>query len=336
MKNSGKYAARTTHRKMGKIWLIAAIVALMLFLMGSAIVRLVTLKVDDVKVEILGEGTFEGAEVQFEKLHDDFIELGAYYPQEIPDGYTMTFVSEGAPYQSQTIVYENNAGNQIIYRIYVGDPASNLDILQIISKTEVDINGHAGILYEQKGNNRALVWTAEAQGYGFVLQTGDTAVDLLAMAESTAEGEPLVPSNAESEARALEQLGDFSPSYLPEGYEEQGVSASPPEEGGGYVRKFYVNKAENTSIYFEYESYVIATEDGYEDNAKTACSFRIPGCDILQGEIVGEETEINGMYAIVTEQDIVWADGEKHVVYHLYSEDVTGQALLEVARSIEQ
>ena len=64
--------------------------------------------------------------------------------------------------------------------------------------------------------------------------------------------------------------------YLPEGYEEQGVMGSPLEEGGGwysYVRKYYVNKAENTRIYFEYETYAIDTESGYEDSTRTVCSF---------------------------------------------------------------
>ena len=159
------------------------------------------------------------------------------------------------------------------------------------------------------------------------------------MAESTAEGEPLTPSRFEETKQAIEELGDYSPTYLPEGFEEQGVQASPLSAGGGwysYVRKWYVNKAENTQIYFSYETYSIATEDGYTDDAKTICSFQIPGCDILEGIIVGDEIEISGMYGLATDNRVVWADSENHVFYYLYSEDVTGEELLKVAKNINE
>ena len=41
-----------------------------------------------------------------------------------------------------------------------------------------------------------------------------------------------------------------------------------------------------------------------------------------------------GMYALITGNHIAWADPERHVVYHLYSEDVIDEALLTVAQSI--
>lgn len=336
MKN-GKYVGQAGHKGIKRVWLIAAMIALMLFLMGSAITALVTMKVYDVKVHIQSGETHEGEKVNFGEVHDVFIELGSWYPQEIPDGYTMTFVSEGAPYQNQNIIYENDAGDEIWYWIFVADPASNVEIYHILNKTEVEINGQDGILYEQTGDYRRLVWIDEDRGFGFKLRTGDTAVDLIAMAESTAEGEPLEPTLSEETQKAIQELGDFSPTYLPEGFEEQGVQASPLSSGGGwysYVRKWYVNKAANTQIYFEYETYVIAAEDGYADDAKTVCSFRIPGCNILEGIIVGDEVEIGGMYGLAADNDIAWADPETHVVYHLYSEDVTGEELLKVAQSI--
>lgn len=130
----------------------------------------------------------------------------------------------------------------------------------------------------------------------------------------------------------LEELGDYDPAYLPEGYEEQGIMGSPLEEGSGwysYVRKWFVNKAENTQIYFEYETYRIPTEVGYTDNAKTICSFYIPGV-----ENRGEEVKIGGLFGLATENHIAWADPESHVVYHLSSETVTGDELLKVAQSI--
>lgn len=337
MNYGGKYTIKSKRKSMPKVWLIAAIIAAMVFLMGSAIVALVAMNVDDVKINTANGETHEGEKVNFEEIHDVFIELGSYYPQEIPDGYTMTFVSEGAPLQNQNIDYENEAGNFISYWIYIGDPASNVEIYDIVSKTDVDINGQDGILYEQVGGHRALVWVNKNQGYGFALRTDDSTIDLIAVAKSTAEGEPLVPTRYASTIKAVEELGDYYPTYLPEGYVEQGTMGSPLEEGGGwysYVRKWFVNKEENTQIYFECETYRILTEDGYADDAKTICSFFIPGCNILENEIVGEEVEINGMFGLAIGNHIAWADPETHVVYHLYSEDVIGEELLKVAQSI--
>ena len=335
MKN-GKYTSARRFAGVKRIWMIAVVIALATVLMGSAIAALVSLKTGNVKVMTENGEIHEGEKVEFEEVHDVFIELGSWYPQEIPEGYTMTFVSDGAPYQNQTIKYENEVGAEIRYWIYIADPASGSEIYDIVSKKEVKINGQDGILYEQVGNYRTLVWINENQGFGFKLSTSDSDVDLIAMAESTAEGEPLTPSRSEETKQAISELGDFSPTYLPDGFEEQGVQASPLSAGGwySYVRKWYVNKAENTQIYFEYETYVIVTEDGYTDDAKTVCSFWIPGCDILRGIIVGQEVEINGMYGIASGNHIAWADPESHRVFHLTSEDILGDDLLRVAKSI--
>ena len=332
--------------KTNKIWLIAAIVALMVLLMGSAIAALVKMDVQSTKAimpsqEIVDGETvfvdkvFEGEKVTFEEVHDEFIELEAYYPQMIPEGYEMTFVSNDAPMQHRVIHFENGAGNLIKYWLYLGDPASYIEVYEIQEKVEVDVNGLPGILYVQSGNTRTLVWADEDKGFGFALRANDPAVDLLAMAESTAKGEELTPTHSAETLQALEELGDFSPLDLPEGYEELDVQGWPLSgDWYSYVRKWYVNKAENTRIYFEYETYRIVTEDGYTDDAKTAASFFIPGYVSRREEVVAEDVEICGMVGIMTEQHIAWADPETHKVFHLYSEDVTGEALLEVARSV--
>lgn len=334
---------------------IAAVIGLTILLMGSAIFARVTMNVGKVKsiisvakptedtwldAYVLETQTYayeyrEGERVEFEKTDDQFIELGSYYPTEIPDGYTMTFVSDTDSMQKQRIVYENAEGKYIDFWVFIGDPAANVEIYDIIERSNIKINGHDGILYEQ-GSGLTLVWIYEDVGHGFALRAQDSNVDLVAMAESTVEGEPLVPTRTESIMKGLEELGDLSPTYLPAGFEELNVSASPLDDGGGwysYVRKWYVNKAENTRIYFEYETYVIATEDGYTDDAKTICSFFIPGYE--RGVAVYEEVEIDGMFGLATENDIAWADPDKHIVYHLYSEDITGDELMKVAQSIK-
>ena len=333
--------------RIGKIWLIAAIVALMVLLMGSAIAALVKMDVKDTKVimdseevvegeSVVVEKVYEGEKITFEEVHDVYVELGNFYPQQIPEGYAMTFVSNDAPMQNRMIRYENDEGGMILYWLYVGDPASVIEVYEIQQKLEVDVNGLPGILYQQAGDTRTLVWTDEDRGYGFALRTDDPAVNIHAMAQSTAEGEALKPTNSAETLQALEELGDFGPGYLPEGFEELDVQGWPLMDWYSYVRKWYVNKAENTKIYFEYETYRIVTEDGYTDDARTACSFYIPGYHILKGEVVGKEIEVNGMFGIMADEHIAWADPQTHKVYHLYSADISGQELLKVAESITE
>lgn len=330
--------------------LVAAIIATASILMGAAIDALVSMRVEDVEVhrqvvetQVDEDGNTEqtvivewrdGEKVNFDKVQDVFIELGSYYPQEIPEGYSIVFVSD-ALYQQQHIAYEDDSGNGIDYIIYIPDSASDVEIYDIVKKTNVNINGQDGILYEESSGYRTLVWINETQGYGFKLRTKDADVDLLAMARSTAEGEPLVPSQSDKTAEAVEELGDFDPEYLPDGFEELGVLGSPISDGGGwysYVRKWFANKEENTRIYLEYETYAIDTEGGYTDDAKTICSFWIPGYE--RGIAVYEEVEVNGMFGLTTEHHVVWADPAVHKVFHLYSEDITDEELLKIAQSI--
>lgn len=333
--------------------LVAAIITTAAILMGAAIDALISMRVEPVAVHIPVQETqvnengdteqtwiddwYEGEQVNFDEAVDVFIELGPYYPHEIPEGYTMTFISDGAPLQNQTIQYEDDSGNYISYWIYIADSSSSVEVYDIVKKTKVDINGEDGILYVHGDNSQTVVWIDREKGFGFALKANNRDVDLLKMAKSTAEGEPLVPTRAEDTQIAIEQLGDFSPTYLPDGFEEQGVQASPlydVDDWYSYVRKWYVNKIENTRIYFEYETYAIATEDGYTDDAKTICSYFIPGYD--RGVAVYEEVEINGMFGLSTENHIVWADPTVHKVFHLTSEDITGDELLKIAKSIQE
>ena len=358
------YLLEKTHPKIipvRRLLMIAAIIGLMLFLLGSAVVSMVKMRVTNIGTVVVPsptaanvtanpkqkqepsatsveEETVIGEEIHFDEVHNIYIELEDYYPQVIPEGYSMTFVSEGAPLSQQGITYENAEGDAIDYRIYVGDPASSVEIFDIAKKTGLMINGNRGILYEQTNGRRTLVWVDEQKGYGCMLRTMDKLVDLIAMADSTAEGEPLVPTNSEQTQRALEQFGEYRPQYLPDGYAERSTMGWPLESGTwySYVRKWFINKTENKQIYLEYETYRIVTEDGYRDDAETICSFFIPGYDVLKGIKVGEEVEIDGMFGIATERDIAWADTERKVIFHLYSKDVTGAELLKVAQSIKR
>ena len=331
MNMTGTY--KKTRNPVRTVLIAAAIIALLVTTVYAASNALIALRIE----KKAGAGEDSYAAVHFDSTEDVYLELGSVYPQSIPEGYTYRFVSDAA-YGRQTIHYENGAGNYLTYQICLGGPGETVDILEIEKEEAVDINGIQGVLYTQH-NGQIILWADENQGFGFLIMTDDPQVNLPEMARNVAGGEPLTPTRSDSTQKALEELGDFVPGILPEGYEEETVLGCPLEEGGGwysYVRKFYVNKAQNTRIYFEYETYAIDTESGYVDNAETACSFYIPGCDALSGNIVGQRTEIDGMFALSSGSDIAWADTERHVVFHLSSEDITPKELLEVANSIQR
>lgn len=331
MNMTGKH--KKTRNPLRTVLIAAAITALLVTTVYAASNALIALRIE----KNGGAGELSNAQVHFDSTEDVYLELGSVYPQSIPEGYFCRFVSDVA-YGRQTIHYENGAGNYLTYQICLGGPGETVDILEIVKEEAVDINGIQGVLYTQK-NGQIILWTDEIQGFGFLIMTDDPEVNLPDMARSVAGGEPLTLTRSNSTQKALEELGDFVPGILPEGYEEETVLGCPLEEGGGwysYVRKFYVNKTQNTRIYFEYETYAIDTESGYVDNAETACSFYIPGCDALSGNIVGQRMEIEGMFALSSGSDIAWADTERHVVFHLSSEDITPEELLEVAKSIQR
>ena len=206
--------------------LVAAIIATAAFLMGAAIDALISMRVEKVmmhtpiqETQVNEDGNIEqtwtyewreGEIINFGEVHDVFIELGSCYPQEIPEGYAIVFVGDTL-YQQQYIAYEDDTGNRIGYTIFIPDTASNIEIYDIASKSTVIINGQEGILYEETSGYRTVVWTDGDQGYGFELCTGDQNVDLIAMARSVGEGEPLIHSSVDKTEEALQELGDFSP-----------------------------------------------------------------------------------------------------------------------------
>lgn len=331
------YKRKRRAPKIRSVLIAAVVTALLITTVYAAVNALISMRVEDSKISLPDGEEKTGVEVHFEDTEDVFIELEPYYPQWVPEGYEIVFVTDMAVMGRQYIDYENGEGKVITYTVMLGGEASNVEIYDIQTFEEVDINGMPGILYYQESGARCLVWIDREVGYGFKLDTNDPDADILSMARGSAPGEELVPTNSEWTELALAQLGDYRPEHLPEGFEEQDVLGCPIEQGGGwysYIRRWYVNKAENTRIYFEYETYAIDTEMGYTDDARTICSFFIPGCDIDRGVIVGEEGEIGGMYALITGNHIAWADTERHVIYHLTSEDVLNDDLLKVAQSV--
>jgi len=91
-------------------------------------------------VEIYGK-----TEIDFAKTDAAKLELGFYYPECIPDGYTKVFVSE-YDNRMQTVVYENPQGAELRYIYETAGEGGQVSFENIRSEETVDINGSNGTL----------------------------------------------------------------------------------------------------------------------------------------------------------------------------------------------
>ncbi|OLA36218.1 MAG: hypothetical protein BHW31_06850 [Firmicutes bacterium CAG:110_56_8] len=186
--------------------------------------------------------------IELEQDASSYVGWEPVYPQSVPEGYEITFVAEPA-YGEQSIDYENDAGDTLTYTLYFRLSQWGRQFDGMGQPEQVKINGNVG--YKSPGE---LVWTDAARGFGFSLRaSGD--VDLIAVAESVGIGPELKPTRWDDIRKALEQLGDYQITALPDGMVEDGLTGAPLENADdwySYVRRWYFDPKTNQDIYLEY------------------------------------------------------------------------------------
>ncbi len=250
------------------------------------------------------------------------------YPQSVPEGYEITFVAEPA-YGEQSIDYENAAGDTLTYTLYFRLSQWGRQFDGMGQPEQVKINGNVG--YRSRGE---LIWTDEAKGFGFSLRaSGD--IDLITVAESVRVGPELKPTRWEDILKALEQLGDYQITALPDGMVEDGLTGAPLENADdwySYVRRWYFDPKTNQDIYLEYESYV------------TECSDMEDVLHMLIGTVENpvQMKTIQGCTGAALQNgasaSVVWLIGtpEKGTAFRLSSSSFTAEALLPIAESVQR
>lgn len=246
------------------------------------------------------------------------------YPQSVPEGYEITFVAEPA-YGEQSIDYENDAGDTLTYTLYFRLSQWGRQFDGMGQPEQVKINGNVG--YKSPGE---LVWTDAARGFGFSLRaSGD--VDLIAVAESVGIGPELKPTRWDDIRKALEQLGNYQITALPDGMVEDGLTGAPLENADdwySYVRRWYFDPKTNQDIYFEYESYV------------TDCTDMEDVLQMLIGT-GGNPVTVHGCTGAALQNGesaaVVWLIGtpEKGISFRLSSSSFTAESLLPIAESVQ-
>lgn len=264
---------------------------------------------------------------------ESYVGYEPWYPQEIPEGYRLTQVTDHT-YGNQSYFYENDHGGDITYKFtfQLGDWGSGSGMGTV---EEVEINRNMGYYFPDANN---IVWVQEEKGFAFSIWATED-VDVIAMARSVALGPDLTPSQDEKISLALEQLGDYRITQLPEGMVQDEMAGAPLENDDdwySYVRRWYVNTATNDRIYLEYESYITTPADSVSAQEIV---------DMLVGSVnhpdAVKHMEINGCPASALEYDgnatVAWAsgDGQKGTVFSLYSQDFTAAELVEIAKSVQ-
>ena len=265
--------------------------------------------------------------IELEQDASSYVGWEPVYPQRVPEGHEITFVAEPA-YGEQSIDYENAAGDILTYTLYFRLSQWGRQFDGMGQPEQVKINGNVG--YKSPGE---LVWTNAAKGFGFSLRaSGD--IDLIAAAESVRVGPELKPTRWEDIRKALEQLGDYQITALPDGMVEDGLTGAPLENADdwySYVRRWYFDPKTNQDIYLEYESYV------------TECSDMEDVLHMLigTGENPVQMKTIQGCTGAVLQNgasaSVVWLIGtpEKGTAFRLSSSSFTVEALLPIAESVQ-
>lgn len=245
-----------------KVWVLAAAVVTLLALSATACaaisarirVRLVDNHVDPdetVAAHAEGQKPLTVGEI-----------LTTCYPQSLPDGYScVTGMSEGSVLRN--LYYENEDGKEIVFAISTTRDFSGIPLNAPVEEKTVQIAGQNATLTISGAGTQNLVWENTEIGFHANLMTEDPQVDLAAMAESVAPGDPLPLSFHYVDGKLWEA---WYPQKLPEGYECNYVSQV---NSGGSQQIRYVNRDDGCIEFF------IATEKDLSDIGEAPFSLMV-------------------------------------------------------------
>ena len=274
------------------------------------------------------------AEINFQSTADTYEGLQTYCPTWLPEGYHLRFVSDKA-YGHQTLHFATASDESaLVLETTRGDNATDLVLTDITKEESITVGSLPGTLYTCTSGERVLLWTDGARGVGFMLLTGDTELDLMRIAESIQLNPDLKPTNADRYRLALDELGDYQITGLPDSCPETEFIASPKEDGGGwfaYVYRWYIDAKKNTTVELKYETFLLNGDSAHD-------SEPVPETPdtILKMNGGGEAATVQGMPAAVTQGNIVWVDWEKKVVFQITADGMNADQLQQLADSVQK
>ena len=278
-------------------------------------------------------------EIDFQRTTNEYLELPSCYPQLIPEGIEIGFVSD-ASLGFQRIVYQDEAGEFAFdFTAELGSDGLQRYLEKVVNEEAVTVCGCPGTIYTTEGGARTIVWFQETQGVGYVMYFADPTLDILAIANSVAQGEPLTPTRASGTQKALGELGDYRITALPEGFQQTDFMASPLEDGGGwyaYVRRWYGDTVTTEgTIYLEYESFRLVSDEPKDS------SHPLPDVENTPETVIamyggGEPTELCGMPGTIQEGQAVWVDWDAQVCFRIIASGRSADEVAALAQSVRE
>lgn len=267
----------------------------------------------------LESGFFGTFQVSFKPTDEDFIEVGYWYPEDLPAGFGETFVSDWS-YQGQSMGFENDAGDSIRFEYTPARDSYGVSLSPGAEEYDVQVSGTDAKLYTAPGgedglHGGVLFWTDPEKGVGFSLgYEGEAQVDLIALAESVKpQAEPRPSSFTESAKEALAELGGYMPD-LPDGYALTETHAFPTSMGGGwygYVRRRFENDSHQAiELYYE-------TFPGAGDTASDPLELMVGDARTRTDEYTCTDVTVWGLPACVVERK----DGSLPLTVKWYAAD---------------
>lgn len=171
-----------------KTLLVAAVIAMMLLLVGCATVIYARIKMRVVAKPQPQETVATQVEGQSVRTIEEI--LTTFYPQSLPDGYSCVSGSgDGAVLRH--LIFQNEEGTEIFFAISTSLDFGDSRLVPPVEKKDVTVSGEPATLTVAEVGAQSLIWENAEIGFHASLLTEDMGVDLVAMAESVDEGEPL-------------------------------------------------------------------------------------------------------------------------------------------------
>lgn len=273
---------------------------------------------------------WDGAEVRFEPLTDEYVVFQSYRPKWVPEGYKLTHVSE-MQYGTQLLMYdadeEHAALTLMVFRSNAGmdRKGSGMNISEVVSEEKVSVGSAEATLYTTPDYGRCLAWVDDEAGFGFFMTVGDPSVDLLRIAESVVPDPDLVPTEHDTEL-ALQLFGDYHLTALPVGYSEVERGGWFNEsEARGEVYTWYLNAETNDIIELEF------TNNGFwdADNDVTAAYYE----ESYEGAVI---VRVNGMTGMVHGNKLIWQDRNARLMFTIKAKGMSVSDLVCLAESVSR
>lgn len=274
-----------------------------------------------VNLQAMAESVAFGQRLPLSFLCKDGAIWEPWYPQQLPDGYAVKHVS----FATDTVIIDYYSGNEGEAITYVVSPT--YDLRDTVSDpphdsfvwTDETVGEDAARMLTTSGGLRELLWENTREGFYACLFTMDENVDILAMAESTAAGEPLSETpdylgpdysiDLSQDSGTYYGWESIYPQSTPEGYRISFVS----DRAYGQQEIHYQNATGNFLHYTFY--------------------YRLgPYGRSFDGAGQPETVDINGNTGYLNGDSLLWTDETKGYAYALATDD--NLDLVAIAKSV--